>query len=87
MRDATVLTWLSAPLASLTGSRIATDGPTFLHARSRSSILLCCLLLGAAVRRYTRQQAELLVVQMEAEKGEGGGEGKGKGEGEGEGEG
>ena len=44
---------------------------------------------GAAVRRYTRQQAELLVVQVEAEaarseaeKGEGGVEVEGEGEGE-----
>ena len=51
------------------------------------AVLPTVLLLGAAVRRYTRQQAELLVVQMEAEKSEGGGEGKGEGGGEGKGEG
>ena len=45
--DATILTYLSAPLngVAMNGVRIATDGPTFLHARSRSSILLCCLRL------------------------------------------
>jgi hypothetical protein len=39
--------------------RIATDGPTSLHARSRSSILLCCR--SAAAAAEAEAEEELLV--------------------------